>query len=285
MKTIVSWFFALLALVCLDLESWGQVPEQGIAERSESPGAGDAPLLSEQDGPVYVWEEKERRPRGETQLAVYGGQAWTQSSDVRFHVNGNTDMTYHDVPWFTDPFGTPPYYGFRATHFFAPDPHWGLMLDFAHDKMLAEMNTPLELTGVRNGQPIHTVETLGQTLSHFQFTDGINFLTLNAVYRVFLFPTESRPRGWFQPYIGGGMGVSIPTMETTFIGKPDTHRYEWRGPAFQAVAGTHVVLLEHVSLFFEYKFNNVVVNGNLNEGTLRTVVNSHQFIFGPSLNW
>jgi lipid A oxidase len=284
MKRMHPWSLALLALVCLGLEAWSQEPAKGV-EPSDRPGADGVQFISGQQEPMYIWEQEVRRPRGETQLAFYFGQAWTQSSDVRFRVNGNTDMTYHDVTWSTDPFGMPPYYGFRGTHFFAANPHWGLMLDFTHDKMLAELDAPVALTGVRNGQPINTRETLGQTFSHLQMTDGINFLTLNVVYRGFLLTSESRPKGWLQPYVGGGMGVSIPTMETTFIGGLDTHKYEWRGPAFQAMVGTHVALFEHLSLFFEYKFNNVIVNGNINEGTMRTLVNSHQFLMGPSLNW
>ena len=97
--------------------------------------------------------------------------------------------------------------------------------------------------------------------------------------------SESRPRGWFQPYAGVGIGPAFPNVETQFNGGVHVKRYEWRGPAFQALVGGSVAVTRHVGLFLEYKFDAVVVNANIPGGTQRSEPHSHEFIFGSSLNF
>ena len=86
----------------------------------------------------------------------------------------------------------PPHYGLRATWWMESD--WGVGVDFNHLKVYADD------------------ETLAETgLDHFEFTDGLNIVTANVLRR---FPDALGGRlGRVTPYLGGGLGVSVPHVE------------------------------------------------------------------------
>ncbi len=116
--------------------------------------------------------------------------------------------------WEGKSFGSPPYYGGRVTWWLENfnKPNWGISLDYTHDKVYADDDT-LAKTG----------------WSHFEFTDGLNLITVNGLYR-FQDPT----RRW-TPYLGAGIGVNIPHVEVI---RPEgkTWAYEFGGVTLQAQA-------------------------------------------------
>ena len=73
-----------------------------------------------------------------------------------------------------------------------------------------------------------------KTFTKLEYSHGLNFLTLNAVFRF---------RGLharFLPYFGAGVGIMIPHTELARRGvqRPDwTYRYEISGTGYQAFGG------------------------------------------------
>ena len=185
----------------------------------------------------------------EFQFSAYGG--WQTAPHSLVTVTGLNPDSF-TAGWEGRSFETPPYYGFRGTYWFNQAPQWGVSLDFTHAKVYADSET------FRNDIP---------TWSRFEFSDGINFLTLNAMRRF---------QKWngFEPYIGLGAGLSIPHVEVT---RPSgtTFEYQIGGAAFQGQIGANYYVTDWLSVFGEYQLvygmNNLTIdNGDKLEVNILT---------------
>jgi lipid A oxidase len=58
----------------------------------------------------------------------------------------------------------------------------------------------------------------------------------------------------FQPYVGAGIGVSIPHLESNTTGML-FEEYQIGGPAFLGYVGVNFDLAKRWGLFVEYKFS------------------------------
>lgn len=114
------------------------------------------------------------------------------------------------LTWEGRSFDAPPYYGWRATYWASPE--FGYGLDFAHNKVYPKD------------------DVLPAGYSKLEFTDGLNTLTVNAYRR-----WENAIAG-LTPYVGGGVGLSIPHVEVV-SGASETFGYQVTGPAATWIAG------------------------------------------------
>lgn len=167
-------------------------------------------------------------------------------------------MSSSTVKWDGASFTMPPYYGVRLSHWLEEQPQLGLALDFTHAKVKAS--------------------PLPAGLSTLEFTDGINFLTANVMYR-------HQQGGQVTPYGGIGAGFAIPHVEIDgpLLGNLPTHDYQVTGIAAQAFVGVDIAINERWSIFGEFKSTFGVVEANLKGGgNLSTDVLSNQVIVGLS---
>jgi lipid A oxidase len=200
---------------------------------------------------------------GEFQAWAYGGYIYTFPSDVTLQPDRNSPtFTYKDVHWEGKPFTPPPYWGVRGTYWFDAYPGWGVGFDYSHIKVIAERPPALDAIA-----------------SHFEYTDGLNTLTIDAMYRRHLFDR-------FTGYAGAGVGVAVPSVEVTLRPPYDTtptHQYELGGPAVQGKIGLEYEIGWNVSAFTEYKIayssNDVSIK---NGGREKDDFLTNQFIFGLS---
>ena len=164
------------------------------------------------------------------------------------------------VGWEGASFSLPPYYGARATWWLDSMPELGIALDFTHSKVVA---TPLP-----------------GGFTTLEFTDGINFLTVNALYRW-------KFDNGFTPYVGVGAGLTIPHVEVDgpfFQGR--TFEYQVTGFAAQAMVGLDYKLTDNWSMFGEIKSTYGVVDAKLFGGdSLETEIISNQVIFGVTYSF
>jgi hypothetical protein len=184
----------------------------------------------------------------ETIVAGYGGFTHTHASDVRFLKPGVTDLTVHGVDWIGRPFKSPIYYGLRAVRWPATG-SFGGMVDFTHAKAISVREQRVRFSGTRNGRPADGTATISDTFRHLEFSHGHNMLTFNGVFRLGALTAAIRP------YVGAGLGVSLPHTEVQFLDEPKrTYEYQATGGVGQALAGLEL-RLPHVSVFVEYKFS------------------------------
>ncbi len=203
---------------------------------------------------------------GAVQIGVYGGYNSSFDSDVSIKENG-TNLTHRDVEWDGDSFGNAPYWGVRATYWPDALPNWGFMIDYTHAKMKAEKNSGSSSAG-----------NVGQTYERLEFTDGLNLVTANVLYK---------HNDWqrIKPYVGAGVGLSIPHVEVrqTGAGAAETLEYQVAGVAAQVLVGVEVELNDNFSVFTEYKLSYAQIDADLSSGgNLETEGLTNHFIFGLS---
>lgn len=196
----------------------------------------------------------------QSELSFYGGIQSAPHSTVSGNDPGGIGLFDFTAGWEGRSLSLPPYYGFRYTRWTSDTFGWGI--DFNHAKVYADDAT-LAASG----------------LTRLEFSDGINILTVNAYRR---FPDT----GWAViPYVGAGVGVSIPHVEVDSAGGT-TFEYQLTGPAVQVVAGASYPLNDRWSVFGEYKGTYSMNNADLtNGGTLDTNIVTNALNIGVSLGF
>jgi lipid A oxidase len=202
----------------------------------------------------------------EFQISIYGGGNIANNSDVTLK-KGALSGTF-GVEWLggrTTNFKEP-YYGIRGTYWMTDFgmPNWGAAVDFTHATVEADLDDP----------------TVGSRFSTLEFTNGLNSLTLNALYRV---PLNDR----FSVYAGIGAGASIPHVEVKTIPyTTKTFEFQIGGPVVQGLIGGSYRLGYGFSVFGEYKatysWNDTELVGG---GSLDTDILVHHFAAGLSYSF
>ena len=193
------------------------------------------------------------------QLSVYGGYQGASHSGV-----DTTNGDSFTAGWEGKPFQAPFYYGLRGTWWLDDIglPNTGLSVDFAHAKVYATAEAFANSPG----------------WSRLEFTDGLNILTVNALYKFF-------PEQAFQAYVGAGVGITLPHVEVT---RPSgtTFGYQFGGAAIQAQAGVEYRFTPEWSTFVEYKGNYSWVDVAIDSGhRLRTNLVTHAVNVGVSYHF
>jgi len=193
--------------------------------------------------------------QAEATFSFYGGHNSSPHSVVKYDLNLGAGQQRATVGWDGKSFEMPPYYGARATWWLDSNPEFGFAVDYSHAKVYASPLPP--------------------GLDILEFTDGINLLTVNALYR---YQNTSR----FTPYGGIGIGVSIPSVELADSANTSkTHEFQLGGVAAQALIGVDAKINENWSVFGELKSSYTMIDGDLNGGgSVSTNLISNQIIFG-----
>jgi lipid A oxidase len=198
--------------------------------------------------------------RAEVELSFYGG--WQTAPHSGVTISGDSVVPDSDFTagWEGRSFDAPPYYGIRATWWRSPT--FGFGLDLNHTKVYADD------------------ETLAETgFEHFEFSDGLNILTVNAYRR------WDQALGGLTPYVGGGLGVAIPHVELT-DGGSETFEYQITGPAVAWIAGLSYPINDDWSVFGEYKGTYSQNEADLTGGgTLETDIITNAVNVGVSFNF
>lgn len=175
----------------------------------------------------------------EVELSFYGGLQSALESDVAVSGDSVIPDRTDTLTWEGRSFDAPPYYGWRATYWASPE--FGYGLDFAHNKVYPKD------------------DVLPAGYSKLEFTDGLNTLTVNAYRR-----WENAIAG-LTPYVGGGVGLSIPHVEVV-SGASETFGYQVTGSAATWIAGASYPISDQWSVFGEYKGNYTQNDADLDTG-------------------
>lgn len=167
--------------------------------------------------------------QGDVELTFYlGAQSATHSSvEGNDSAPGGVGPFDFSVDWEGQSDEFPPYYGGRATWF--RDGVNGFGFELTHQKAAASEDTLDDNPG----------------FDELEFTDGLNFATLNYVRRL-------PARGRITPHLGGGLGFAFPYVEIE-TGGTKIDEFQITGPVVAAFAGGHYDLTDRIALFGEYK--------------------------------
>ena len=175
----------------------------------------------------------------EVELSFYGGVQGANTSTVTFDGDSVIPDGSYSLDWEGRPLEPPPYYGWRATIW--PSPELGYGVEFTHNKVYP------------------TDDSLPDGVTRLEMTDGLNTLTLNAYRR------WDSALGDFTPYVGGGLGLSVPHVEVT-SGESRTAGYQVTGGAATWIAGASYPINDEWSVFGEYKGTYSQNVGDLDTG-------------------
>ena len=198
----------------------------------------------------------------EMELSIYSG--WQTSPHSTFKGDfpdsaGGGDFD-RGVEWDGKSFEMPPYYGVRFTNW--QTERLGYGVEFTHSKVYLSDDDQ---------------DALG--FDNFQLTDGLNVLTVNAMYR---WPDQF---GTLTPYVGGGLGVTIPHVDSQ-IADSDTYGYQFGGPAVRLTAGASYDLNDRVAVFGEYQFTASQNDLDLDDGgSVKTDVKTNAVNLGLTLKF
>jgi lipid A oxidase len=205
---------------------------------------------------------------GTWQVSAYGGWNGSFNSDVHFTGPG-TDWTVSDVPWDGVSFaksGGAPYYGYRLTYWTTAWKNFGLAIDYTHAKIRAVRDATVNYSGTLDGSTFDGSDQIQNLFDVLEYTDGLNLVFLDGLYKL-------PQRGIFHPYVGAGLGISIPHVEVTGVaggtGAVPFHRtfaYEYGGVAAEALVGADVQLTKRIAFFGEYKISYAKVDSPLTGG-------------------
>jgi len=194
----------------------------------------------------------------ETELSFYMGWQTLPHSRVT-GVNPDTGLSFNRLVKFEGkPFSMPPYYGLRAA--FWRSENFGWALEYTHTKAYV---------------PGADRAALG--FDRLEFSDGHNVATVNAMYRW--------QNKWdkLTPYVGAGVGVAVPHVDSTSTGGIRTLGFQYAGPAVRLIAGMRYDLNQRYALFTEYQFtystNDVDLGG---VGKMSTDIKTNALNFGIS---
>ena len=195
----------------------------------------------------------------QVELSFYGGAQSAPASDISIRNDPFIDDTDFRQAWEGRSASAPIYYGIRATRWQSPT--FGYGLDFAHNKVYPKD------------------DEMPAGFDVLEFTDGLNTLTVNAYRR---WPNLL---GDVSPYVGGGLGVSIPHVEVT-NGESETFGYQLTGPAATWIAGASYPISDQWAVFGEYKGTFSSNTAKLDSGgKLRSDIFTNAVNVGVSFNF
>ncbi len=221
----------------------------------------------------------------ETTASVYLGNSHTANSDVHITQPGTgSDATFHDVSWNSESFTNPVYYGIRVSHFFEEQPNWGIGFDYTHDKVFANTNQIVQVTGRWNGAPVNESAPMNQRVQSFSISHGVNTFALNLYRRWAREAANSFLCTACQPYVGVGLTYYLLHPENMVNGQNNDQGFEGAGFGYQLLAGLHYSVTQKYGLFVEAKYNSGSVKvGTASGGRAETTLNSTQFLAGVSV--
>ena len=182
-------------------------------------------------------------------VSLYGGFNNAAHSSVTFS-NASTsygidDGKYSVNGWEGESFESPIYYGYRLSVNELENTDLEFAVDFNHSKVKAK--------------------NLPGNLKRLEFTDGINTLTLLALYKIDSLIAMNIE---LDPYIGVGIGIAYPHVDIEGAagtgGK--TYDYQRTGPAYQVMAGLRYHLAESWKTFAEYRVTYTPMKADLDGG-------------------
>jgi lipid A oxidase len=193
--------------------------------------------------------------QAEFAISVYGGA--TTSFDSFLESPGFTGT----VRWSGQSFKLPPIWGVSATYWLtgSGNGEWGIRAEYVHTKVAAD--------------------PLPAGMQVLEFTDGLNIATADVLHRW-------RDFGPVTPYLGLGVGATIPHVEYKTVGGPETFEYQLAGPAAELVAGADYKFNDYVSIFGEYRaaftINKAHTDGG---GPIHTNILTNLFLAGLTVSF
>ena len=176
----------------------------------------------------------------ESEFGIYGGLQGSPHSTVE-NTSSKSNPGSLFTGWKGESFSFPIYIGMRYTHWL--DDQWGYSLNYVHTKAISTDQA-------KNGY------------TRLEFTDGANPVTVLAMRRFTYREVK--------PYVGAGLGISVPHVEVQWSGSTKTFEYQYGGPVATVVAGFSYPYNDKWSVFTDFQMHYMKINAAIDSGRLKT---------------
>jgi lipid A oxidase len=176
----------------------------------------------------------------ESEFGIYGGLQGSPHSTVE-NTSTKSNPGSLFTGWKGESFSFPIYIGMRYTHWL--DDQWGYSLNYVHTKAISTDQA-------KNGY------------TRLEFTDGANPVTVLAMRRFTYREVK--------PYVGAGLGISVPHVEVQWSGSTKTFEYQYGGPVATVVAGFSYPYNDKWSVFTDFQMHYMKINAAIDSGRLKT---------------
>ena len=110
---------------------------------------------------------------------------------------------------------------------------------FPYTTLFRSTSELVAVSGAEIVDSLSTAAALGEPGYSFSTSQGINYLTFNAISRHGFIKSEQFPEGRFQPYAGAGAGAVINNGESKFDNTAKVQHKIDDDPGVQFFAGFH----------------------------------------------
>ena len=176
----------------------------------------------------------------ESEFSIYGGVQGSPHSTVE-NTSTNSNPGSLFTGWKGESFSFPIYIGMRYTNWV--DEQWGYSFNYVHTKAISTDQSSAGYT-------------------RLEFTDGANPVTVLAMRRFTYREVK--------PYVGAGLGISVPHVEVQWSGSTKTFEYQYGGPVATVVAGLSYPYNDKWSLFTDFQMHYMKINAAIDSGRLKT---------------
>ena len=190
----------------------------------------------------------------DSEFAIYGGEQSSPHSRVTHTEAGRTSFL---AGWEGDSLSFPLYLGMRYTEWM--DDQWGWAVNYTHSKAKAD------------------AETLSTNkFTRLELTDGINPITAIALRRF------DPINGGLKPYVGFGVGITVPHVEEQRTGGVKTFEYQYGGLALTGLGGFKYPLNDRWDLLTEFQVHYMKIDVKVDGGRMKTNLITNALNIGAS---
>lgn len=196
------------------------------------------------------------RVRADWTFAGFVGMAKTASNTLRLRAAAdNTDARLHGVAYDAKSWQSPIYYGARLAYFFEQRPWLGVEAEFVHLKAVADTARIVRTDGTLNGSSVAGSAKVGDLISHFELSHGLNLALANAIFQINAGGARTARLGGSRVAVAArlGVGPTFPHVEATFLNQQE-NAYQWGSPAWQVAAGADIRLWPRLHAVTEFKW-------------------------------
>ena len=200
---------------------------------------------------------------GDWALAFFLGDGATRSNSLTLDRPANaTHVVVTPVHYDARSFESPPYYGYRVSHFLSP--RLGIEGEFVHAKAFARTAAPIRATGTVEGVDVDRAMPLSSVIERFAMSHGLNFVLANVVYRQGI-GKAPQPRVSF--VARAGAGITVPHVES-MIGGGSQQQYQLGGVGMQVAMGAELHVTGGLHSFAEVKVTHTAESVSVSDGTI-----------------
>jgi hypothetical protein len=194
----------------------------------------------------------------------------------------DTHLEFRDVPFESQSFKSPQYYGYRIGHMFGARGRWGLEFEFVHPKVFSRTAAAVNIRGRFRGSAVDATAPMSVFAERYAMSHGLNLVLVNLAVQIPIGRPSPGRDTLAAVVLRAGVGPTVPHAETTIAGE-SLDGYEISNVAVQGAAGVRIRVYGRLGAVLDYQMARARPVITLVDGTGQTTAHVHQIAAGVSI--